>query len=482
MKKTGMYLFYGLVAIGLCWALFTRLGLIVTERLWPDEALYASYAAQIFTSPWFIFSSEVNTHHSALFPSILALGHFFQNSLIGDRIMVASFNFLTILAVFWLGKRMFGVFAGGIAALIMAGNSFYLIQSNLILIDGPLAMGHVFFAMAVWVFISTGRKRAGILAGLLGILLVFLKWYAAFLIIPWFVITFLWSRRVTQQKMKDLYVPLGMILLVFIPYVFFKVIPVLKSGGPATFFPSPFWYYFIHFQDLIGGAAMTIIFLASFFFLLEGDVRKQALLIPWVIVELAVLSLVSQKDLRYILPLLPCVVIVMGAGIASAVDILFKKEALRDAARCAVAVIFLVPVLTLAHQPMAWSINHNYLGFLEAGEVIKTLDDGKAVVLAGSIRALRFASGIREKEFGGRLEALPKTLQELKERVSLARTKIILEVDIWEYIQPAWVYPVTSEKLEAIRTLGFIERKAIVRRVSGGRERWVAWVFEYIPK
>ena len=482
MKKIQVYILYAFLVAGLGVALLTRCGFLDTERLWPDEALYASYAAQIFKVPAFLFSAEANTHHSALFASFLALGHVWHNSILGDRIMATALNVTTIFAVFLLGRMMFGVFVGVAAALIMAANSCYLLEANLVLIDGALALVHVLFAMALWAHMATGRRREGVMVGLLGVFLVLLKWYAAVFIIPWLVLAYFWSGRVTRRGIGEMFVPLGMIVLVFFPYLFLKVIPVMRAGGPITFFPAPFWYYLAHFPYFLGGFSLSIIFLAGFCFMFkEKDARIQALIIPWILVEVTVLSLVSEKDLRYILPVFPCAVLIMGVGVSRAVDVFLKHDVFKGVARCGVAFVLLMPVLNLGQRPGHWSINHSYVGFSEAGEAVKYLDDGHALVLAGSIRAMRYCSGIREKEFGGRLGPLPRTIQELKDVVSGSRTKIILEVDVWEYIQPAWAYPVTSEKLKALAVMGFIESKVVFRQIKPGVSAPVAWILTYSP-
>jgi len=482
VKKIQVYILYAFLVAGLGVALLTRCGFLDTERLWPDEALYASYAAQIFKAPAFLFSAEANTHHSALFSLILALGHFWHDSILGDRIMAAALNVTTIFAVFLLGRMMFGVFAGVAAALIMAGNAYYLLQSNLVLIDGALTLGHLLFAMALWRHMATGRRREGVMVGILGIFLVLLKWYAAVFIIPWLVLAYFWSGRVTRRGIGEMVVPLGMIALVFFPYLVFKVIPVMRSGGPVTFFPAPFWYYLEHFPYFLGGLPGTVLWAAGLFYLFKGgNARAQALIIPWILVELVVLSFVSEKDLRYILPVYPCAVLVMGMGISRAVDVFLKHDKLQGVARCGLAFVLLVPVLNLGQGAGAWTLNHSYTGFAEAGQAIKVQDDGRAMVLAGSIRAMHYCSGIREKEFGGRLEPLPRTIQALKDVVSGARSKVILEVDVWEYIQPAWAYPVTSEKLKMLAAMGFVEAKVVFRPIRPGASVPVAWIFTYSP-
>ncbi len=55
--------------------------------------------------------------------------------------------------------------------------------------------------------------------------------------------------------------------------------------------------------------------------------------------------------------------------------------------------------------------------------------------------------------------------------------RVILEINLWEYVQPDWIWPVTPEKMGAIERIGFHAGKIVWRKTKNGF-RAVIWVVE----
>ena len=256
--------------------------------------------------------------------------------------------------------------------------------------------------------------------------------------------------------------------------VLIKILSIMKAGGPAIFHPAPWWYYFSVHSRILGGLLPLILFIYGGIILKAKNYKAFVLLGLWISGYLAVLSCVSEKDTRYMLPVIPCTAIVCGYGLRHAITGFFDSAFMRQTAWRSMMVLLLVICAASTFRVVLPNSNR-YIGYYEAGEWITKNSRVDSVILAGSIRAIHCVTGIPLKRFGGRLEPLPRSLEELKGELS--RTKgMILEIDAWEYSQPQWAYPWSNEKeRELERQTGLRLSKVIYKKIEG-RQAPVVWL------
>lgn len=448
-------------------SLLLRLPYVGTERLWPDEALYARIARDFIADPATILQPAAYSDHLPIVPVFLSLGLLFANNLAGLRTMTLLLNLLGIFATYQLGRRIAGSFVGLCAALFLAVNVGYFCHSQLILIDGPFTVAQLGLALALLnVRAEAGWDRHDLRVGLIATGLAALKWYAPLMIAPVLLAYYMVACRdlALVPRLRKLLLPASCLAAFSVPYLAWKLRLLGQHGGISSYFQQPATYYLQIMATFVGGPVSLGVVLVGAFFLLRQAPRVRVLIGAVIVVGLVVMSLAPERDERYIQPILPFLGILFALGAKSAVDTLVREKAYRAGARAVAIGLVCLQFIPFLQQKDRTSLADSYTGFLEAGQVVRGLATPDALILAGSLRAMKYAVG-REQE--GRVAGLPPTLEGLRSVTQRHRGRIILETDCWEYTQPAWLYPWSRAKLERLESAGFREGALIQRSVSG---------------
>ena len=135
--------------------------------------------------------------------------------------------------------------------------------------------------------------------------------------------------------------------------------------------------------------------------------------------------------------------------------------------------IVLIVVLLLSWQsykmgdPLIQSKSTSYGGHLEVGQWIQENIPQETVLFAGSPRIVRAFS---EKEYGGpgkwdkggslwnlRSPEYLKNKELFEEDLKklLEQNDVYLEIDVWEYTQPKWYFPISQDSINYFTNLGF---------------------------
>lgn len=446
----------------------TKLPYLFIERLWPDEALYGWYANQIFADPFFIFSGELV--YPPLFPVLLAAGKWFLTGDAGLRFVMLVLGAAGVFLMYVLGKKAGSPFLGAVCALMLAFNKIYYFTGTSILIDAPLAAGFILLGLALMNVDSRSGLRSDILAGAAVAVIVLLKWSSvlAFPIIAAYYLLGLggtpWRKRLSRVL-----VPLGIgvfvlgLLLVKNHFFSGRMIPS-TSALDGAYFAKPPWYYFGKIPVLLEWSSISF-FMIGLFAVFRKDRRTAVLLLSWLLVFWVVMPFVGEKDTRYILPAVPCMILIAGIGMEAVVRLFsrigFPKGAGQVLILGMVGFFMFVnygEIVRVGHRS-----THSYTGFPEAGAWLKRHVPLGAVVFAGSERAIRYHSGLDYRGSGGPLESTPETWEEFAGRVHSAGGPVFLEVDTWEFTQPDWIFPFEETKAEKLSALGFELVKIVVR-------------------
>ena len=128
-----------------------------------DEAVYAGQAAAIAKVPVLSDLFPVFRAHPLLFQFALGVVYKFDASDLTGRLVAAAIGVATVLLVFTLGKRMYGVRTGLIAALLLAVMPYHVIPTRQVLLDGPMAL-MVTMALLMVVYFAETERPAWLLA------------------------------------------------------------------------------------------------------------------------------------------------------------------------------------------------------------------------------------------------------------------------------------------------------------------------------
>lgn len=484
MEKYAGYIVLGLV---LFISAVVRFKYMFTERMWPDEALYAWNASRIFAHPFMIFSAEVNEYHPPLFTLFLSVGNFFRPGLEGYQIISLFVGLLAIYAVYYVGEKVHSSFAGTLAAFALAFNFLYVKFSAKILTDSLFMAVFLLFLHTLGKIDKSSGDKNDRWVGIWAAVLIGLKW-TGLLCIPVMLIYYLIvaKERMFPRIVAPLVIILGWVGALFLNHYFQmgSVIPDLTMITKKTQETS-LWFYLLNL-----GRTLDYWYLIPFMLIGIGQLFKDkkniciAFLAGWS-VFLVGLSCAPEKILRYSLAYLPIMTIFTMVGI----DVVMRKYVQgrnEQSLGRLIAVLLLGFIVFNRYPALEFMLNEENKfsnKFSEAGAWIKDHAENNALIIAASHRQIRYFSGINFQRFGGRIIEFPNSGKELVEIVTATQRPIIIEADNWGRQGKLMIDPVTKNGITQLEKMGFsIESTAgKMRYQSEDGEGLIApalWIFE----
>jgi len=461
-------------------AFFRCYSYLITDRTWPDEALYAWIAQRIIAQPSVVLTPEATSFHPPLLPAVLTLGQMFFHGIAGYRFIGMLINLLGIVGIYILGKRISNNFVGVLSALFLSFNPFYLVHSNLVLIDGPLTVAYIFLSLFLFSAAQNQINRAHIAVGTMLAVIVLLKW-SGFIAIIYALIYYLtaFPNLNLKERFKQLVFPLSPPLIALFILFIFNVRPDTNAVS-GQYFQQPFYYYVQNLDAFLFNPYSVPFFFIGLFFLVRRAHSQKWLFVSWIGSVLILTSLAVEKTPRYILPALPAALLICSLGID---DLLSLIRQVRFQKYLSITVFALVLMSCLHIGPRVnkflSGIDHHYTGFAQAGDWVKAHYPDEATILAGSKRAIRYYSGVNYEEYGGKLRLPPNNKKDFEHFLKGTRNPVICVVDIWEYTQPDWLYPMTNEKMKYLINNGFQLSQIIY---SGDNQKQhpspIIWIFQ----
>ena len=328
MKTSTALLLILLVAAPL---LFVNLG---GRGLWaPDEPRFAQIGREMVRSGnWIV--PRMNGQDVALLPPLTYWLVAIPSRIAGDvneftaRCLIATCGLLGVLAVFFLGKRLFGTTVGLLSALVLATSHQYLWQSRWLQSDMPLVVSVTAALTFFYHGLTSERHKRlfyrffclcmglGVLAkGPLAVVL------PGLVILPYIVVTRSWRR------LGEMCIPTGILvfLIVVVPWYvavgfwggreFLHEVVVKHNFG--MFFDTwshkkPFYFYIPHIFWLTMPWALFILPAAWHVARREGRGQETAFVLCWLIVPFLFFSYSEAKQGKYLAPIFPAASIVVG--------------------------------------------------------------------------------------------------------------------------------------------------------------------------
>ncbi len=481
------YRLFFLVILGV--SIFLRWPFIFVERLWPDEALYAWNAKQIFHHPGLMFSKEICDFHPPLFSALLSLWHFILPPKLACHAMAFVTGILGIIAVYWLGRKIRGIFLGCFAAMMLGFNLLYFTLSNYILIDTVLTAVMILFLYLLSADTSRVITRKDFYLGLAVMAMILLKWSGG-LVLPLIVVYYAlafpeWTFR---ERLRKASVPL-MFGIATAALLFIHNYAVTGNWIPKVFtdsneaFRAPYYYYVQLLAYLIE-QPMIPFFIVGLWYVLRSGYRHYWVHVVWIVGAIAVTSAMSNKDMRFLLPLMPSIVLITGIS-ADAFFNKVEKFTSMDMFKPLFLVLMFAFLLNTTYAKAQSDTRLNsftFIGYEQAGEYIRqeAARSPDTVILAGSPRIIRYYTDINLKEYAGSISPIPSSEEGLKDLLAKTSSAVLLQVDAWEKLQPKWVFPMDDNKIRLLDAHGFKLEKIIRKNISeseAGKDRTVVWVF-----
>ena len=360
--------------------------------LWaPDEGQYAQISQEMIeTGEWVI--PHLNGTPSAQKPpffnwavSVLSLPAGRVTELTA-RLPSAIMGMVGVLAVYWLGRGLFGRRTGLLSALIMATSPIYFHQARWVQVDMVYS---TFVCLTLVCFYygytnNVNRNRYFLLGTVFMSLGTLSKGPAAIVVPGLVILLFLVLRkRLREFLTRDLLLYLVVCIILISPWYIFVYLKagtdfaweVIVKHNFYMFFETwshkrPFYYYFI---NLPWEFFPWIVFLpAAILNMLSNDEERdqRLFLFVWFIGLFCFFSLSQAKQGKYILPLFPAIALIVGRFWD---DVLSGKQSVPYAKGLLLPAVFLAIVMVFGSAGAAWMVSEKHPAFLKVSLPIGTI-------------------------------------------------------------------------------------------------------------
>jgi hypothetical protein len=479
-----------------------RLKYFNMESIWNDAAVHLWYAIKVTKEPLFMFSRDYLLGDHVVPQTITAFYYLFtKNAFIAGKLMALTYSVIGIIFMYLLGTEMKNKFFGLIATILFTFNHLFWFYGVRPLADAPLTVMVVLLLYSVVKLEKTKTLFWGITSAVVFILAMATKQQAIIFFFAYFLYLVIFKHKDMFQKAN--LISYGFpLFLIFLGSLIFKynylasfVTRILRLVGTE----DGFLFVYSHLQWIFGSYLLVLV---SIGLILVFFLQSKNFYLPsmFFVVYAIYLELgINNVEDRIVLPLLSVgilLVVYVLSELGSFTSIVFKNKKFVFPIVLILAFIFAWQSFNLG-DPLIAGKENGYAGHLEAGEWIKDNVPQEAVVFAGSPRMVR---AFTEREFGGPdylkryggnlwwlrhekyLDNKSAFEQDLK---MLARNhEIYLEIDVWEYTQPKWYFPIQQDSINQFIGLEFQLVKMIEREVStnqGQQKIPVIFLFKYKP-
>jgi 4-amino-4-deoxy-L-arabinose transferase-like glycosyltransferase len=469
--------------------IFIRLKYLFIESIWHDEAAYMWQASQLLNP------SYIGTRiQEPLAIMVIRFYSIFTHPFTAGRLMGLTFAVIGIIAIYLLGSEIKNKFIGIIASLLLTFHHLFWYLSEKALLDVPLT---TMFILVAYFLIKAEKSTEfnikylpkiiqknfwSILLGLTLIATVVTK-QAGVLAFVYVLMYFLITRKHKIIKDKIVAFSLG------VPTLFILIGSLIYYVLFKDFVLYKFFYYlfavrslsqpfnFVRILPTVLTWFVLPIFLLGVIFSLLYRRKSDIILLLWFWVYFIFFSINIGGPLpRYLLPIVPAALLLVALAID---EIRIYLKQLLNLKIPKIVFIVLVVLLCVPFYQQGESLNVNksdsYTGFREAGEWLAQNVPEDAVVYAGSPAAIRLFYGYEYLDEGyadgfGSLDGkiyygFPATKQEFEQQLQTRPDNVYLEVDIWEYKNQQWMYPLSQENFDYLASLGFQPVYAVEREV-----------------
>jgi len=250
------------------------------------------------------------------------------------RLLTALFGAGTVWLVFQLGRRLAGLVAGTAAAFLLAVNTFHIDQSQLIAVDVPLTFFSTAALLAMMRLGPAARLRDHVGTGVLIGLATSAKYTGAALVIP-YLAALVFSEGTPHKRWRPLLIGLAAAAMVFAltsPFVVLDSKAAWHSIGVERYHmheghfglgaDSAWYHYFIRLAGSLPGWPILLLGVLGVWHC--GRHRRWGMVavpLAFLVVNLGPISTWTMKADRYLIPVIPILMVLAGCGIGSLVQL-----------------------------------------------------------------------------------------------------------------------------------------------------------------
>jgi len=278
-----------------------------------------------------------------IYPSLDSFGVSPVPLIITARLVDVIFDFLTIIVVYRIAKEVWNKKTGIIAALLLAVNPLHVSLAHQIQVDTILT----FFCAVSLLYIvrvyNSGERKWYLLAGLFIALAASSKYTGAFLLFPLLGAHLLRSGTLQESLQTLNHPPLyTSILLGALVFLFINPFIIISSSEFQQDFSyeqahiaaghlgvvaskSTFDFYFFHALPSAMGIAGMIVSIGVMIFSFIQKNKREIVVGLFPIIYLIIISTWEMRAERYILPIIPFLILFTATGVSLVADYILKK-------------------------------------------------------------------------------------------------------------------------------------------------------------
>jgi len=475
-----------------------RLKYFNMESIWNDAAVHLWYAIKVTREPLFMFSRDYLLGDHVVPQTITAFYYLFtKNAFIAGKLMALTYSIVGIIFMYLLGTEIKNKKFGFIATTLFTFNHLFWFYGVRPLADAPLT---VMVVLLLYLVVKLEKKNSifwGFVTGTIFLLSMATKQQAVVFLFAYVIYLIIFKRKDFLKKSILISYGFPSVLIIFASITFqsnFLSVAIMRiinligvKDGLLYVYNHLLWIFGWKLLILVGiGFIFTIIF------------KKEKLYFSMVLFLVYAIYLelgVNTVEDRIVMPLLSAGLLLATFAlfeISSYISIILKNKKI-------VFPLVLIIVLFFSWQsyalgdPLIQGKSNSYGGHIEAGQWIQDhISNKNAILFAGSPRIVR---AFAEMEYGGppnsqgdkggslwflrdfrymgttqrfELEDPEKGRQAFEEDVmELSQNhEVYLEIDVWEYTQPSWYFPINQDSINYFVNLGFVPVKIVEREVN----------------
>ena len=290
---------------------------------WWDETVYLQNAEVLF-------SGRTNYDEFSFRPPLLSvlffLVFFIKHSPISASILTAAISTLAPLFAFLIGKKLYGLKTGIIAGLILAFSPIIALHSNFLLTDVPVI---TLLGASFYLSLFREKKILLFLSGVIFSLAILMKFTAALMVFVFLLYFFF-----RKFKLKEVILFVAGFTIIFLPYLIWSQVqfgnfltPFIKGSQMVSDKNESLFFYFKNIPKaftILVPIGIVLWFVNSLIQIKNKkykNFKKDLIMLFWVIVFLAYLTLTPHKEIRYIFPIAIPIILLASQGFS----LLIKK-------------------------------------------------------------------------------------------------------------------------------------------------------------
>lgn len=429
-------------------ALALRLNYAFMSGMWADEGRYANIGRALLAHP-FEYSSRMDGIVKA-FPPVFPYMLFISQAIFGAgdfavRIINPVLGSLSVLLIYALGRVMFSKNAGLFAAALLSVSPIAWFYDERILLETPMNFFSLLTILAF--YYGYERKHDKILyASGAFFVLAYLTKQSTFFVLPAIAAYLAYSRKAAWLRERRIWMAALFALLLMVPWAARSIgacgsvscesthaLTWFKTEGGDKLDVVYDYFYYVKLTPYLLSASVLVLFFFGLIPLANGKNKKEnVLLLSLAAMIYFIFAITSVKDLRYVLPAVPPILLIAAGGVDEISRQLAGKQIKYSPL---IAALILVPVLYWSHGSGKELILNKAPGFLmlrEAGQYFEKMP-ADTIIMGTSSQAISFYGGDKK------MVAIPAKQEDFDDRLYNTSAGY-LELDAYERTLPSWVW------------------------------------------